>query len=327
MQNRLSIERLFQVKGTILITGESGTGKSHLARLIHDNSDRRDAPFIAVNLATLTDDLLASELFGHAKGAFTGAHQHRVGHLESVGAGTLFLDEVGELSLSMQKMLLQLLEDGSYYPVGSCTKRVISGHIIVATNRNLQEMVLRQEFREDLYYRLRIFHYCMIPLREQPQRIAALFNKLKKDFELQYQKRVEVDSKCWEQLCCYRWPGNIRELKHCAEYLVAVTQGDLAHPSDLPEWMGSDGNNSHQVADTFSLISFKDAIAQFEQQLLRQALSRNGGKVNRTAKELEVSKSTLISKIRRYEINIWEMKSIAYQDQFCAVGNDLQQMA
>jgi two-component system, NtrC family, response regulator AtoC len=331
MMGRLTEERLAYVKGTILITGESGTGKSYLARRIHKISDRNGLPFVSVNLATMTDDLLASELFGHVKGAFTGAHQTRIGYLEQVGAGTLFLDEIGELSPQMQKMLLLLLESGEYYPVGSTGKKIMIGRIIVATNRNLAELVTQGEFREDLYYRLRIFHYQLPPLRGQTNQIQALFMQFKQYYEQNYQKSdLSVSSNCMNMISTYHWPGNVRELKHCAEYLVAIADKKLAEIDDLPEWMELDenitiGNKISCEAPRQSMKTYRDSMDAFECELLLRTLNMNDGAVNKTARDLKISKSTLIGKIRRYGFNIWEMKSEAHMKKGSKRCYDLQQ--
>ena len=214
-------ERAAESDAKVLITGESGTGKDVLARYVHFNSNRRNGEYVAVNCAGVSESLLESELFGHVKGSFTGAYRDKIGKLQLAHRGTLFLDEVGEMSLRMQAMLLRFLENGEIQAVGADQARAaVDVRVIAATNRNLPEAVAAGHFREDLLYRLRVIHLHVPPLRERKEEIRPLANAFIKKFG----RDVEFSDEAWQALQRYRWPGNIRELQNVIEQMVWMAQ-------------------------------------------------------------------------------------------------------
>lgn len=321
----LSIEDLYTVRGNILLLGETGSGKSHIAAQIHANSLWRNQPFLILNLATIVEDLLESELFGHVKGAFTGAMQDKRGFAENVGAGTLFLDEVGELSLKAQKKLLLLLEERRFIPVGDTTIKEFKGRIIAASNKNLKEMVQKGKFREDLYYRLRIFSHYINPVREDRVRLETLID----DFLVLSMKKLGKDSlyltaKCRKILLDYPWPGNIREIKNSVEYMVTMASKEAIDQDLLPEWIRAyspeiniclspmpllteHGNNFNS---SLMPLDYNLAMEQFEAAYLTFVLEKFHGRVNFTANKLKISKSTLIAKARKYGINTMLLRAM-----------------
>jgi transcriptional regulator with PAS, ATPase and Fis domain len=236
----------------VLITGESGVGKDVIAHEIHEASSRRRGPLVAVNCAGFIDTLLESELFGHVRGSFTGAHRDRPGKLQMAHRGTLFLDEVGEMSLRMQALLLRFIEQGEIQPVGADRERRVDVRIIAATNRNLQERVAAGEFREDLLYRLRVIHIHVPPLRDRPEDLLSLVDRL-----LQRAPRpLTFSDEAYQALLRHRWPGNVRELHNVVEQACWRCTGSVIGLSDLPEAVRTAGQRiavSHerrrQIAD------------------------------------------------------------------------------
>jgi DNA-binding NtrC family response regulator len=218
--------------GKVLITGESGVGKDLIARRIHARSRRTNHPFVPVNCAGLTESLLESELFGHVKGSFTGAYRDKLGKLQSANRGTIFLDEVGEMSLRMQAMLLRFLESGEIQAVGSDSRQAtVDVRVIAATNRNLPDLIAAGQFREDLLYRLRVIHLEVPPLRLRRDEIPVLVNH----FITRTHRRASFTAEAMEALCRYRWPGNVRELQNIVEQAMWLSRGDLVDFAQLPE--------------------------------------------------------------------------------------------
>ena len=218
--------------GKVLITGESGVGKDLIARRIHSRSRRTNHPFVPVNCAGLTESLLESELFGHVKGSFTGAYRDKLGKLQTAHRGTIFLDEVGEMSLRMQAILLRFLENGEIQAVGSDTRQAtVDVRVIAATNRNLAELIAAGQFREDFLYRLRVIHLEVPPLRLRRDEIPVLVNH----FITRTHRRASFTAEAMEALCRYRWPGNVRELQNVVEQSMWLSRGDLIDLAQLPE--------------------------------------------------------------------------------------------
>jgi DNA-binding NtrC family response regulator len=218
--------------GKVLITGESGVGKDLIARRIHSRSRRTNHPFVPVNCAGLTESLLESELFGHVKGSFTGAYRDKLGKLQTANRGTIFLDEVGEMSLRMQAMLLRFLENGEIQAVGSDARQsTVDVRVIAATNRTLPDLIAAGQFREDLLYRLRVIHLEVPPLRLRRDEIPVLVNH----FITRTHRRASFTAEAMEALCRYRWPGNVRELQNIVEQAMWLSHGDLVDVAQLPE--------------------------------------------------------------------------------------------
>ena len=218
--------------GKVLITGESGVGKDLIARRIHSRSRRTNHPFVPVNCAGLTESLLESELFGHVKGSFTGAYRDKLGKLQTAHRGTIFLDEVGEMSLRMQAILLRFLENGEIQAVGSDLRQAtVDVRVIAATNRNLPELIAAGQFREDFFYRLRVIHLEVPPLRLRRDEIPILVNH----FIARTHRRASFTAEAMEALCRYRWPGNVRELQNVVEQAMWLSRGDLVDLASLPE--------------------------------------------------------------------------------------------
>ena len=220
----------------VLITGESGVGKEIVAQLIHQRGQRRHRPLVTINCSGVPDSLLESELFGHVRGSFTDAHRDRIGWLEQAQGGTIFLDEVGEMSLRMQALLLRFLENGEIQRVGSDrVTSVLDVRVIAATNRNLLTQVAGKSFREDLYYRLNVIHVAIPALRDRKEDLGPLFAHFFGMYSQQYQVSAPTISEdAWRQLHAYQWPGNVRELKNAAERLVIRNRSGLVTPADLP---------------------------------------------------------------------------------------------
>jgi transcriptional regulator with PAS, ATPase and Fis domain len=296
---------LRKAKGPVLLLGETGTGKSTFAKSLHDKWDS-SSPFIVVHLATLNENIIESELFGCTKGSFTGALKDKIGYVEAVKHGTLFLDEVGELSLSSQKKLLYLLEEKKFSPLGSYEKRVFKGKIIAATNKNLKRMVSEKTFREDLYYRLTIFCHEIEPVRVNQLKkidlIRSYFEKFKKDYE---KEKLILSGDCLSYLTLYDWPGNIREIKNCMEFLVSSSETLVATLKNLPNWLYlSEKIKNMPMGPELNEMDYFSAKESFEKSFFYNALVSNRGMINKTAKNIGISKTTLIAKVRKYGINI-----------------------
>ncbi len=288
----------------VLITGESGTGKELCARALHYNSLRRDHPFVVENCGAIPDDLLESELFGHKRGAFTGAVEDRVGLLERANVGTIFLDEIGEISPAFQVKLLRVLQEGEIRPVGSNTRRKIDVRVIAATNRHLEEEVRAGRFRQDLYYRIATLTIEMPPLREHPQDIPLLANHILAEAMEQLGKQVKGFTD--EALSClqaYHWPGNVRELQNEIKRMLVLGRDD---------WLGAELISPHvlraipeEAASDMALLTsmqgpLKERIECLEAMILKETLIRHRWNKTRAAQELGLSRVGLRSKLERY---------------------------
>lgn len=304
----LFIEKLANHPAPILITGETGTGKSVTAKNIFECGHVYHEKFLTLNLATVSENLIESELFGHKKGSFTGASNDKKGYLETVGTGVLFLDEIGELSLSSQKKLLAVLEERMFVPVGETTPRVFKGKIIAATNRDLKQLVEKGEFREDLLYRLMVFTIHKQPLRK----VKDFPGEVRKVLRNMGEKRGMPDN-LLDVLQKHHWAGNYRELKNCLEYMqVASGEGEFKM-EHLPKWFShkQEKENSSQAGQY--TLNYYETFERFEKNYLEYALKELNGEINRSAKRLGISKVSLITKIRKYGIDINKIKFQAYQ--------------
>ncbi|MGH7831041.1 MAG: PEP-CTERM-box response regulator transcription factor [Candidatus Binatia bacterium] len=296
------IEQIALSDISVLISGESGTGKELVAQAIHQRSLRKDNPFIAVNCGAIPETLLESELFGHEKGAFTGAYAQKKGKFELAHAGTLFLDEIGELAPPLQIKLLRFLQDQNVERIGGTQKIQLDVRIIAATNRNLKRDVENHVFREDLYYRLKVVPITIPPLRERRDDIVPLAQHfLRKYCRQQGKPSIQLSQEAERRLLSYFWPGNVRELENLLHRAVVLASGPTLTTQDL----------GFAVDDGRSNTNLKHAKKALEIQYVRAALTRNRGVVSRAARDLGVSRANLYELMARYNINAGEIKASA----------------
>jgi DNA-binding NtrC family response regulator len=294
------VHKIAKLSATVLILGESGTGKELLARLIHRESGDTDAPFIAVNLAAIPRELAESTLFGHERGAFTGAHRQQLGKFELASGGTLFLDEVGDLRLDLQAKLLRAIQEGEIERVGGTKPIKTEFRLIAATNVDLEKAVKEGRFREDLYYRINVIPIKLPPLRERADDIPQLADFFLRRYNTRFRKRIQgISEQTMTLLQKYWWPGNIRELENLIERLVAVSDKDYISEEDLPLEFHF-AQLEPQGARTESL--FEDATNTFERNFILRALEKNGWNVTGTAEYLGVPLSTLKYKMDKLEV-------------------------
>jgi DNA-binding NtrC family response regulator len=293
---RQAIEEIAPSDVTVLIEGESGTGKELVARSIHLKSARHNRPFVSVNCAALPDQLLESELFGHVKGAFTGAVSARSGRFHQAGHGTLFLDEIGDLSPKGQGDLLRVVEEGTFQKVGGSESERCHARLIAATNRNLEERVRAGQFREDLYYRLSVFPIRVPPLRERLEDIPLLIASFMDHFAVRHQRRRKrLDPETLRICQRFPWPGNVRQLRNVIERLVVTGGGPVADPDSLPEFLRA---HDHR-AQTFAIRPGM-TLAELEKLLIRQTLTHVTSNRAEAAKVLGISRRTLQYKLKEY---------------------------
>lgn len=306
---RASILRVAGMNSTVMITGETGTGKELVARAIYRNSARADKPFIAINCAAVTETLIESELFGHEKGAYTGADRARAGLFETAHEGTLFLDEIAELSPAAQAKLLRILADGEFQRVGSNHTRKVDVRVIAATHRNLRDRVQKGLFREDLYYRLAVVPIHLPPLRERREDIPILSSALLASIaqEIKVPKRPISDA-ALDKLRAYSFPGNIRELRNLLERALILGQAPELQPEDFPLPPGDIASTPihHQLSlpEVARLlpeeIDLREALTQIERDLIGRALESSGGVQAQAARKLGLSRSDLGYKVSKY---------------------------
>jgi two-component system, NtrC family, response regulator AtoC len=302
------VRKLAPVGTTVLITGESGTGKELAARALHALSPRAPMAFVAVNCGAIPANLIESELFGHAKGAFTDARTARRGLFSEADGGTLFLDEVGELPLAAQVKLLRVLQEGEVRPVGETRTEKVDVRVIAATLRDLQRLVERGEFREDLYYRLNVVNLRMPALRERPEDVVALATTFMQRFNRELNRTPALTGFSPEAealLCAYRWPGNVRELENAIERAVLLAEGTLVLPEHLPDriWAPAPAGQAGASARAGADLSLKRAVRSLEESYIRAALQRTRGNRTRAAELLELSHRALLYKIKEYGID------------------------
>ncbi|GAA3969099.1 sigma-54-dependent Fis family transcriptional regulator [Allohahella marinimesophila] len=305
---------------SVLITGESGTGKEVVARNLHYNSHRRTGPFVPVNCGAIPGELLESELFGHEKGAFTGAITTRVGRFELAQGGTLFLDEIGDMPLSMQVKILRVLQEKTYERVGSNKTNQADVRVIAATHKNLETMIEQGEFREDLYYRLNVFPIEMPPLRERSEDVPLLINELISRMEKEKRGSLRFNSAAILSLCRHEWAGNVRELANLVERIAIMHPYGVIGVHELPpkfrhvddteerfvepgEDMPSGGMMDSPAILPTNGLDLKEYLATIERNLIKQALDDTDGVVARAAEKLQVRRTTLVEKMRKYELS------------------------
>ncbi len=299
------IDRVADTMCTILVTGESGTGKELVAKAVHKQSQRATKPFVAINCGAIPEALLESELFGHARGAFTGAHANKIGRIALAEGGTLFLDEIGEMPLSLQVKLLRVLQAREYSPVGDNRTLKADVRIVAATNVNLESAVLGGTFREDLYYRLNVIHLAVPALRERSEDVPLLAQHFLVKAKEKMGKGVDLEiSRAAAQLLSeYQWPGNVRELENTIERAVLLCAGTIIEPRDLPQrvcGLGTEKRITPRLPDTG--IDLRNAVESFENQLIRQALERTKWNKKQAATLLGLNRTTLVEMLKRKRI-------------------------
>ncbi len=292
---------------TVLIRGESGTGKELVARAIQKNSARKDKPFVSINCAALPEGLVESELFGHEKGAFTGAINRKIGLVEVADGGTLFLDEVGDLTLFMQLKLLRFIQEHTFYRVGSGEEHRVDVRIIAATSRNLEEMIKNGTFREDLYYRLNVFPIYLPALRNRKCDIIPLAEHFLQKYNSVHNKSVSrISTAAISMLTSYYWPGNVRELENSIEYAVLNTSDNVISGYNLPPSLQTDMTVHSSTTPSFDEAESSDyetLVDNFEKEIITNALKRNKGNASATAKYLKTTPRIILYKIKKLHID------------------------
>ena len=327
-QVRQMMQQVADTEASVLILGESGTGKEVVARNLHYHSKRREGPFVPVNCGAIPAELLESELFGHEKGAFTGAITSRAGRFELANGGTLFLDEIGDMPLPMQVKLLRVLQERTFERVGSNKTQNADVRIIAATHKNLEQMIETGSFREDLFYRLNVFPIEMAPLRERVEDIPLLMNELISRMEIEKRGSIRFNSAAIMSLCQHDWPGNVRELANLVERMAIMHPYGVIGVMELPKKFRYVDDEDEQMAASLreeleeraalnaglpgvhspaSLpaegLDLKDYLGNLEQGLIQQALDDAAGVVARAAERLRIRRTTLVEKMRKYGMN------------------------
>jgi two-component system response regulator PilR (NtrC family) len=300
------IRRVADTRTSVLITGESGTGKELIARAIHHNSSRKDADLITVNCGAIPENLMESELFGHMKGAFTGAHINKEGMFQAANGGSLFLDEVGEMPMQLQVKLLRALQERAIRPVGATIELPVDVRIIAATNQNLEEAVKSGQFREDLYYRLNVIRVAMPPLRERHEDIPLIAQHFVARFSEEMGKSIQgFESQALEVLTSYDYPGNVRELENIVERAITFETSDMIRAESLPpQVLGTDPNE--KAMKTLGTLppgglNLDELLGSIEKKLLEQALRRTGDNRTEAAKLLGISFRSIRYKLDKYQ--------------------------
>jgi Nif-specific regulatory protein len=306
-----SIRRIFDIiskvadtDGTVLISGESGTGKELIARAIHYNSSRADKPMVVVNCGAIPEELLESELFGHEKGAFTGAYKTRIGRFELANGGTFFLDEISEMSPALQVKLLRVLQEQKFERVGGTRTIHVDVRIIAATNKNLTEAVNKGKFREDLYYRLNVIPIRVPPLRQRKSDIPLLVDHFLKKFQKKRERRIKGFSpEAMDVLMSYSWPGNVRELENVIKRLTILCENEVVQLQDLPEHI----YRPEEAPKTQDLIQdrridLSEAVKDYEKRLILEALEKSNWVKSKAAKLLNINRTTLVEKMKRQNL-------------------------
>jgi DNA-binding NtrC family response regulator len=293
------IQRTAPVDSTVLILGENGTGKELVAAALHHNSLRKKGPFVAVNVAAVPSTLVESELFGHVRGAFTGATDRRIGRFEQADGGTLFIDEIGDFDLTLQPKLLRVLESFTVTPVGGHEDRKVNVRVIAATSRDLRKMVEEGSFREDLYYRLNVVQIILPPLRQRPDDIPILVDHFLKDISAtRHTAARRVSPEVMRRFQSYRWPGNVRELRHVLESMMVLADGEVLTENDLPDQIRAGGQHSGSQKD----LPTNMTMDQLEKLAITKALEQCGNNRTHAANRLGISVRTLQRKLRQYDL-------------------------
>ncbi len=300
---RQQIEMAAQGNSRVLILGESGTGKEIVARLLHEKSQRAKGPFVEVNCAAIPQELIESELFGHEKGAFTGASERKIGKFELADSGTLFLDEIGDMTLQTQAKVLRVIETQSFQRVGGSKNIKVDVRIISATNKDLLDEVKKGNFREDLYFRLNVIPISVPPLRERRSDIPLLIRHFIELFSIENGiKPKDISPKVVEMFKDHDWPGNIRELKNAVERMMIMTPSDIISESDIYAMNILNPQMVHREYDYFSFKTLKDARDAFEKDFIIQKLKENNWNISKTSDAIGIERSNLHKKIKAYGI-------------------------
>lgn len=300
------IEKVADCDSTILINGETGTGKGLVARAIHQRSRRRGKPFISINCGAIPENLLESELFGHLKGAFTGATASKPGKFELADGGTVFLDEIGDMSPDLQVKVLKVLEEGEFEPVGGAKSIKVDVRIIAATHRDLSEEVQKGNFREDLFYRLYVIPMMLPALRERPEDIRHLVHYFLQQANCKNRRQVKgISEDALEALMGHAWPGNVRELRNLVERLIVLKGSGLITRRDLPEELRGEARAVEcptMIEISEEGICLNSAVTEFEKALILQSLEKTKWVKNKAAKLLHLNRTTLVEKIKRHQL-------------------------
>jgi DNA-binding NtrC family response regulator len=297
-----TVQQVAPSKATVLIQGESGTGKELIARAIHQLSPRVRQPMVAVHCAGLPRELIESELFGHEKGAFTGAHERRIGRVEQAQGGTLFLDEIGEIDATIQIKLLRFLGERTFERVGSNKTLTADVRLVAASNRNLESLVKAGAFREDLFFRLRVVEIWLPALRERAEDIPLLAQRFVREFALENAKKVnDFTADALEALMTHKWPGNVRELRTAIEHAVVLCKGDHIALRDLPATVRGAGGRANETALS---LATQDSLTvqEAEKQLIMRALNECNGNRTLAARKIGISRRTLHRKLHTYHL-------------------------
>ena len=295
------VDKVAVTDSSVLILGESGTGKELIARAVHEKSARVNKPFVPINCGAIPENLLESELFGHVKGAFTGAHQTRTGRFELASEGTIFLDEIGEMPMLLQVKLLRVLQERVIEPVGGSRAVPVDVRVVAATNKNLEEEVAAGRFREDLYYRLNVVELNLPPLRRRTADIPVLCQYFNERLaETRHRSIAEISHEAMAKLKAYRWPGNVRELENVMERLTVFCMDEVVEVDDLPEKLLKSGSTSDVSLELPEEgIDLRQMISDLEESFIRQALDRTGWNKNKAAALLQMNRTTLVEKLKK----------------------------
>jgi len=300
------IKKVSPTDSTVLILGESGTGKELVATSIHENSEREDKAFIRLNCAAIPAELLESELFGHEKGAFTGAFEYKPGKFDMANGGTIFLDEIGDMPHNLQSKILRVLQEQEFYRVGGSATIKVNVRIIASTNKNLEEMVREGAFREDLFYRLNVFTLHLPPLRDRKEDIPLLVDYLLQNAP----KKVTISPMALQMLVAFSWPGNIRELKNTIESTTVIAENGIIKPMHLPAKItGVFDQNQITAGKNTAKISLDERLKEIEKSIIIEALRKTGGVQVRATELLGINQRSLWHRIKKYDIDVKGIKN------------------
>ena len=299
------IKKVAPTDSTVLILGESGTGKELVATSIYENCLRKNKPFIKLNCAAIPTELLESELFGHEKGAFTGATKFKPGKFDMANAGTLFLDEIGDMPLNLQSKILRVIQEKEFYRVGGSNTVKVDVRFIASTNQNLEKLVQDGQFREDLYYRLNVFTLHLPPLRERKEDIPLLVDYFLRNLP----KRVEISSVALQMMMAYAWPGNIRELKNVIESAAVIAENGFIEPAQLPGQITGAFNTDSREVSLPANLPLDERLNEIEKSMIIEALRKTGGVQVRATELLGINQRSLWHRIKKHKIDVKSIKS------------------